>query len=323
VTEDRGSCGRCESAFEAGDIRCAVCGNVAPEVVRRDAPDATVEVLRCSGCGATMTYSVAARAPMCAFCGSTLQLEARGDPLEETQLFLPFTVSRGRAEEAFREWLAGLGWFRPGDLRSASRLESLTATWWVGWAVDARVRASWTADSDVGAGRADWAPHAGQTELEFDDLVVAASRGLSGEETAGLLPSYQLGSARPADPDPPADAVVERFDMRRTAARQAVRLQLRRLVDDRLRRGVIPGRRFRNVHTALLVRGLVTRRLGFPAWVAAYRYRGVAHRFVLSGQDADCRLGDAPISALRVVAAVAAAVLGIAALIAMLAFLVS
>lgn len=316
-------CRRCDSVFEAGDIRCAVCGHTAPEVARRDAPDATVEVLRCSGCGAAVTYSVAARAPRCAFCGSTLEVESPTDPLEEAELVLPFTFGRGRAEEEFRAWLSGLGWFRPGDLRSASRLESLTPIWWVGWAVDARVRVSWTADSDVGGGRADWAPHAGQTELELDGLVVPASRGLSTGETSRLLASYDLATARSEVPDTPEGAVIERFDMRRTTARTTVRSQLRRLAEATLKGGVVPGRRFRNLHTALLVRGLVTRRLGFPAWVAAYRYRGVVHRFVLSGQDPGCRMGEAPISVPRVVAALAAAALGIAALLAALVLLAS
>jgi len=314
VTTAADSCRRCSSPFEDGDLRCAVCGHAAPAVVRDDVAEATVEVLRCEGCGAAVAYSVAARAPQCAFCGSIVRLEVPEDPLEQVGLILPFTVGRSRAEESFRQWQCGLGWFRPADLRSASRLESLRALWWVGWAFDVDTLVSWTADTDAGAARADWAPHAGQTELGLDGIVVSASRGLTARETSRLLPSYDLGSAREREPGDEAEAVVEQFELRRAAARRQVRSELERLVAERLRAGIIPGRRFRNLHTSVLTRRLVTRRLGFSAWVIAYRYRGAIYRCVLSGQDAACLLGEAPISVVRVLIAILGALLGAAGL---------
>lgn len=316
-------CRRCASPFEAGDLRCAVCGHVAPDAIRVDIPKAAVEILRCSSCGAAVSYSVRARAPECAFCGSVVHVEVPDDPMEQEDLVLPFTVDRARAQAVFRDWLGSLGWFRPGDLRSASRLESVRPLWWVGWAVSAEAVVSWTADSEVGAVRADWAPHSGQTEVRFDDIVVSASRGLSGEETAQLVPSYDLTTARARAAEEDGDAVVEQFEVRRTVARRQVRAELKRLASKHLKDGVIPGRRVRHLHTSLLVRKLLTRRIGFPAWVIAYRYRGSLHRFVLSGQDPSCLLGDAPRSTARVLLAIAVAIGGLAALLALLAHLVS
>jgi hypothetical protein len=323
VTTAVDSCRRCSSPFENGDLRCAVCGHAAPTAVRDDLAEATVEVLRCEGCGAAVAYSVTARAPQCAFCGSIVRLEVPEDPLEQAGLILPFTVDRSRAEETFRQWQASLGWFRPADLRSASRLESLRALWWAGWVFDVDTLVSWTADSDAGAARADWAPHAGQTELGLDGIVVSASRGLTARETSRVLPSYDLRSAGTRMPGDEAEAVVEQFELRRAAARRHVRSELERLVAERLRDGVIPGRRFRNLHTSVLARRLVTRRLGFPAWVIAYRYRGDLYRCVLSGQDAACLTGKAPISAIRVLLAILGAVLGVLGLVGLLSAIAS
>jgi hypothetical protein len=260
---------------------------------------------------------------MCAFCGSVVHLEVADNPMEQAELLVPFTLDRARAEEIFREWLGNLGWFRPSDLRSESQLDSMRALWWVGWQVNGEALVSWTADSEVGAVRADWAPHAGQAELQFDDLVVSASRGLTGDETTYLLPSYDLAAAEPQQPTGDPEVVVEQFEVRRATARQQVRAALGRLAAERLRGGIIPGHRIRNLHTTLLVRRLVTRRVGFPAWIIAYRYRGELHRFVLSGQDPTRRLGDAPISSARVLLAIAAAVAGVVAVIATLALLAS
>jgi len=307
-------CRRCASPVEIDDIRCPICHHATPSVMPCDLPQTRVEVLRCSGCGVAVSYSVSARAPKCAFCGSVVQLESPGDPLEQSDHFLPFTVDRETAAAAYRSWLAGLGWFRPSDLKSRSSVESLRPLWWVGWVFDSKALVSWTADSDSGAERAEWAPHSGQAELEFDDIVVSASRGLSGRESTHLAESYDLSSARETPNETVPDAVVERFDLQRSSARSTVTAAVERLAARRILDNHIPGTRFRRTHVSVLHRRLSTRRTSFPAWVLAYRYRDRTYRTVISGQDPSCILGNAPISALKIAVTIgAAALLAIAA----------
>jgi hypothetical protein len=314
-------CPRCESRLEAGDLRCPVCLLGAP-VEATERPRLQVEILRCSGCGAAVSYTIRARAPACAFCGSTLEVEVSEDPPEQIEHYLPFTVDRRAAENAFRRWLGGLGWFRPSDLKSASTVESLGSLWWVGWVCSAAAVVSWTADSDADARRADWAPHAGQIELPLGGLVVSGSRGLSSAETSALTPSYDLETARDRAVGGDRSAAVEQFDLLRSAARRHVRVMIERLVEARLTNGIIPGQRFRNLRTAIALRRLRTRRCAFPSWVLAYRHRGRLYRVVISGQDGGCVMGTAPYSVLRIAAAVAggvvAAGLAVALLIALL-----
>jgi hypothetical protein len=297
-------CNRCESPVERDELRCPICNAAAPHTAAEDLETTAVEILRCDGCGAAVAYDIRVRAPACAFCGSVMRVETPDDPLEQTQERLPFTVDRTTADYVLRRWLQGLGWFRPSDLQTASTIESMTALWWVGWVFDALVTVTWTADSDAGARRADWAPHAGQTDLEFDDMVVSASRGLSAAEADRLIPSYDLGSARPAAASGNGETVRERFDVHRSVARGRVASHIRQTVTDRLKDGVIPGTRHRNIHAALVPRRLVTRRVAFPAYVIAYRYRKALYRLVLSGQDADCLIGSAPYSTVKIVAVV-------------------
>lgn len=312
-------CGRCRSALERGDIRCPVCNGAAPAAAVEDSGHTAVEVLRCRGCGAAVSYDVGVRAPACAFCGSVLRLETCGDPPEEVQLSLPFSVGRPEAEAAYRGWLGGLGWFRPSDLSSASRVESLTPLWWAGWVVDAEADVTWTADSDAGALRADWAPHGGEADIVFDDVVVSASRGLAVPETDRLLPSYDLGTVRAAGGEAEPGAVVERFDLPRSSARARVAAHIRDLVAERLRHGTIPGSRFRNLQTSVVLRRLATRRVAFPSYVLAYRHRGRLYRVVISGQDASCLLGTAPYSTAKILAVVLGGAVALAVLVALLA----
>jgi len=311
-------CARCASPLEREDLRCPICNAAAPGTQIEDIQTTTAEVLRCNGCGAAVSYSVQARAPACAFCGSVMHVETPDDPLEQTRFYVPFTVDRAAADEAYRRWLNGLGWFRPSDLGSASRIESMTPLWWVAWVFDAEASVTWAADSDAGARRSDWAPHSGQTELVFDDVVASASRGLSAAETDLLIPTYDLATARDAPDDQMPGTTVEQFDLSRSTARGRVAEFIGRLVSRRLQEGAIPGRRFRNVHAAMVLRRLVTRRMAFPAWVLAYRYGGSLYRVVISGQDDGCLVGSAPYSVARILAVICGGALALAFIAAMI-----
>jgi hypothetical protein len=308
------TCERCESPLERGDLRCAICSlAVGAEGAARDALE--VEVLRCEGCGAAVDYDPEARAPRCAFCDSVLHLERIEDPVEQTELYLPFSVGREAARDAVKSWLGTLGWFRPPDLRERARVERVRPLLWVGWAFDADALVSWTADSDAGARRSAWAPHAGQERMRFDDIVVSASRGLSEEEAAALVPRYDLSTARP-EPDAPDDVASEAFDVQRSQARERVAGAVVSLSRSIVEGQHVPGSRTRNVHVAPLLRGLVTRRYAFPAWVMAYRYRGDVYRAVVHGQDERVVVGEAPWSVLRIALAIVGGLVAIGVLVA-------
>ena len=79
-------CTRCESPLEHGDLRCAVCGARAPAVLPDANRSVAVEILRCKGCAAAVTYSAELQAAHCAFCDAVLELERIEDPLEQTHL---------------------------------------------------------------------------------------------------------------------------------------------------------------------------------------------------------------------------------------------
>jgi hypothetical protein len=298
MTPPTTTCERCQSWLEKGDLRCAICGQAAAlETERR--VEIEIEVLRCDGCGAGVTYDAEVQAPLCAFCGSVTRLESLEDPMEQTESFLPFTVEPSSASAALRRWLSGLGWFRPSDLKSAARMEALQPLWWVCWAFDATALVSWTADSNYGSGRSDWAPFSGQTEMVFDDIVVSASRGLTDDETSVLSPLYDLSTAQPS-PGRQGTGTIEHFDVQRSLARARIAEHIGSVADSRLVEGVIPGSSHRNVHVAPRVRKLVTRRLAMPAYVLAYRYGDKLYRAVICGQNSHCVLGSAPYSWVKI-----------------------
>jgi Pyruvate/2-oxoacid:ferredoxin oxidoreductase delta subunit len=313
-------CARCGSPLELGDLRCAICAEVAPEgtqATTESVEETVAAVMRCEGCGAAARYSAQARGLLCAFCASVMHREEIVDPMERAGSYLTFSVDEGEARATLRRWLGSLGWFRPPDLLSQARIESLRPLWWVGWVFDAQALVSWTADSDAGARRSSWAPHSGQVAMNFDDVVVSASRGLTDVEAYHLVPSYDLRLAdeTPTAPEgASAEPVIEEFDVQRSQARARVLAAIEDHATARVKAEEVPGVDRRNVHTVCLLRGLDTRRAAFPAWVMAYRYGDRLFRVVICGQDAQSMMGKAPWSwgrigavALAVVSAVALA----------------
>jgi hypothetical protein len=312
MSEATRSCQRCHSANEAGDLRCPICYLPTPQIA--DSGDSTrLHVFRCKTCGAAVEYNARAQEPQCAFCGSVLELEKQQDPVEQIEHYLPFTVDRRAAVDVCRRWLSHQGWlFRPSNLASATRLESLRALWWVGWVVNADAVVTWTIDSDAGARQAKWAPHAGEFRTAFDGVVIPATRGLSAAECERLIPTYALEHG--AEPATNASAAREQFETSRSVARGRIVQRLQRLAEARIKSHEAPGTRFRSFHAAIHLRGLRTRRFAFPAYAIAYRYRGRLYRTVISGQDPACVIGEAPRSIAKTMLIAAVILAGLAAI---------
>lgn len=294
------TCPRCLGPLEQGDLRCALCALAIPPAASSIVTAAAAKVVRCEGCGAAVSYDVQAKAPKCAFCGSVMHVEAVEDPLEQAEAKLPFTVDPSTAQEALQAWLKTRGFFRPSDLASESTVSSLQPLWWPAWVFDARGEVTWTADSNAGSRRSAWAPHAGSTEMSFDEILVPASRGLTESECISLAPYFNSAHASPNAPGPEG-ALTEQFDVQRSAARQRILVATESVAVQRLKSGVIPGSSFRNIHVSIVLRGLRTRRLSMPTYVLAYKYKGKLYRALVHGQDASAVFGSSPLSWVKVI----------------------
>jgi hypothetical protein len=317
-------CTRCETALEDGDLRCAICAFPVPAAVRKRDGKPRAQVLRCVECGAAIAFSAEAQAPRCGFCGQAMTIEQPIDPIETARLRLPFSVDRDAAETALRGWLGRRGWFAPRALSSEAVFESLAPLSWAAWLVNAEALVSWTADSDAGANRSAWAPHAGRVSLEFHNIIVPGSRGLGEAEVRQLIPYYELGRVVGVDRALGAGDVastIESFDAQRSAARRYVQDRIEAMakvgVEPR-----IPGRRFRNVHVACLIERQTTDRIALPAWVLTYRYRGLPYRAIVHGQRPEVVLGRSPIDWGKVGKLVAFVAL-VAVLVALLVFAIA
>jgi hypothetical protein len=224
-----------------------------------------------------------------------MRTETQEDPIDQADRFVPFKVGTDEAHEALRTFLGKGGFFRPQDLASRAALDSLRPMWWPAWKFNARADTTWTADTDAGAHRSDWAPHAGETRLVLNDILVSASRGLTQAETQTLSPAYDLTQAKP-QPEGPPGAMVELFDVTRSGARRQILMAVENTARMRIASADLPGRRHRNLRAAVTLTGLETAHYALPAYVLAYRYGKKQYRVVVHGQDPSSVLGEKPIS---------------------------
>ncbi|HSD89046.1 MAG TPA: hypothetical protein VLB44_16070 [Kofleriaceae bacterium] len=317
-------CSRCASPIETGDLRCSVCALPVPAAATQ-VESAKVQILRCTECGAAIGYDANKQAPACGFCGAVMKVEQPIDPIEVATLAIPFEVDREHAVTAVRAFLGSQGFFKPKSLKDEAVIETLTPLCWAAWVVNATAEVAWTADSDAGSQRSDWAPHAGVTQQSFGNILVPASRGLTFDECSRLAPHYDLSrvvgvsAVGDASMDSPEPTLIESFDAQRSAARQHVARAIDSLAKVRVEK-VVPGRRTRNVHVSCLLQSQTTDRVALPAWVLAYRYRGSPYRAIVHGQKMMVT-GTTPTDWAKValvVGGIIAAIAGILALIALL-----
>jgi hypothetical protein len=307
-------CTRCATPLEEGDLRCAVCALAAAVPAAATSAKARARVLRCEECAAAVAYSADDKALKCGFCGAVMKVEEPVDPIEKAQILLPFRLDKDQATEALRGWLSKRGFFRPGDLASAATLHNIRPLFWAAWVCRAKALLSWTADSDAGSHRSSWAPHSGETHVEWDNLLISASRGLSLQEANFLAERYDLtGTTQVGE----TEEAIEQFELQRSAARKTILEAIERSAAARLQRGTIPGSRFRKVHVGVLLEQLGTSRIALPCWILAYRYGGDLYRAVVHGQDPQVVTGSAPVSWMKILLVVGI----VAAVIALLVIL--
>ena len=145
-------------------LRCSYCGfvkQVAPkggtitekpvDVALRAPRDlgwgAERKLMVCKRCGAHTTLEPHVASSSCAFCGTNAVVEAPPNAnVVRPEGLLPFRVTRDTALTSFRGWLGKL-WFRPNDLKSASRVSGIQGAYIPFWTFDAATHNEWTAEA--------------------------------------------------------------------------------------------------------------------------------------------------------------------------------
>jgi len=314
----------------ADALKCPYCGSVRAvprrfgEVVEKPIEEGlraprdlgwgvSRKTVRCQRCGASQSVEPGLAALRCAFCGAPAVVEApaAGNMIRPEGL-LPFRVDRSRAAELFRGWLSRL-WFRPNDLGEKSELNALQGVYVPFWTFDAATHSDWEAEAGTPYqvtvdGRSEtrirWERASGFLEKFFDDLPVAASKGLPRPLLQGLEP-FPTKDLLVYDPSFLSGFLAEEYAVDLPDALREARLRMEVEIHAACA-AQIPAPMHRNLSVKTAWSGLAYKSGLFPIWIAAYDYRGAPFRFLVNGVTGKVS-GKAPWSAVKIVLALLAA----------------
>lgn len=355
---ERIACTQCgaELTYAPGTrmVRCAYCGHEQAitgspwqVVVERDlaaalerAAEAHItedrRVLKCETCGASFDAAEGQGAGRCPFCGSAIV----ADPARARRIrpdgVVPFAIPKENAQDALRQWLAGL-WFAPSDLsrraEAEARIEGLYLPFWT---YDCATETEYQGARGIRVvrhvpvrrvvqGKAvtqmqavtelRWTPVAGRVARHFDDVLVPAARALPLDDL-GRAGTWNTRGLRAYAPDWLAGFRSALYDVPLADGFAAAQGVMRDIIAADIRRD-IGGDAQRIEASRTAWRDATFKHVLLPAWVAAYRYRGRSYRFVVNGQTGQAH-GERPWSVAKIALAVLGAlvVAGVLALIA-------
>lgn len=308
-------CHVCQALLDEEDLFCGNCGTEASahEPQHEQPSRQSMHNFRCSGCGASMSYDPQAEGLSCPFCGSVKMVATPPQRVLAPSRVIPFAVTREAAVETMRRKL-GEGIWRPGDLSQQALVVKMMPVYVPYWVFEAETHTYWTADSSQtpSGARSDWYPLTGEHRGRHAGILVGASGALSPQETAALCP-FDLEQAVPADTIDLEQSIVEQFSVPRKYARPLARHTIEAFEAADCQARYVPGR-VRNMKVNVLISGQTSEPVLLPVWIMAYRYRDRVFRFLVNGQTGKAA-GQAPISRIKQLTAVAFFVLAVLLLI--------
>jgi Zn finger protein HypA/HybF involved in hydrogenase expression len=278
----------------------------------RDVPDARrgwqadkVSV-KCQSCQAISVFDPSRVGQRCEFCGSSqlVPYEQVKEPFSPESL-LPFAIQESKARDLLRAWY-GRQWLAPNNLAKRALADTIRGVYLPYWTFDAKVHASWTADSGryyyvTSNGkreqRVEWTPAAGQLDHFFDDELVAASTGVG----AGLLrrlEPFPTGQLIPYDPGYLAGWTVERYQIdlvnAATRSRAAMEGKTRQLCS-----AAVPGDTQRNLEVEATFSDQKFKHILVPVWLLTYTYGATVYQVAANGVTGKIA-GDRPWSWIKI-----------------------
>lgn len=299
-------CPSCGSPADDGTAVCTSCGTALSIPAPADpGPSILTAGFSCQSCGATVACEPGPRSYACAFCGSAYVAEVRGEGLSALvpEFVIPFRLGREQATRIFDDWCHG-GFFTPGDVRKAARMDKLQGVYLPFWTFSMRADSEWQADigewwySDrsktyidaQGRTRSkktqvrhtEWHPLRGRHHNWHRHFLVSGSRGLPQDEALAAGP-FQLLEMRRYRPEYLAGWLAEPFSISHEEALAACQRAFHEEEGAHIR-AFLPGDTQAGVEWTTTFSQISDDLLLLPFWIGAYTYRGKLYRYVLNGQ---------------------------------------
>ncbi|MEE9394182.1 MAG: hypothetical protein V3W41_16915 [Planctomycetota bacterium] len=319
--------------FQPGttDLGCGYCGYSNPipqseadieeldfrahlESLAAEEPTDESADVACSSCGAITTKPANLTAFHCPFCASPMVTEEVARRLIRPKSLLPFKVTFHEAKGSFKKWLAG-HWFAPTKLKTYADTGELKGLYVPYWTYDSDTESFYRGQrgddywetnrvsfTDA-QGRAQtrnqrtrktrWRSVSGTVWVQFDDLLVAASKSLPLAHLNELTP-WDLSELVPYSPDYLSGFEAERYQVELDDGFEAAETIMERGIRQAARRDI--GGDHQRISALKTGHSKVTfKHILMPIYISAYRYRGKVYRFLINARTGEVQ-GDRPYS---------------------------
>ena len=282
----------------------------------------TIEV-KCQSCQAISYFEPSRVAQNCEFCGSAALVPYQDvNEVIRPESLLPMKVSETRVREDMRRWY-GSRWFAPNALGQKAMTDTLRGLYVPYWTFDARVHATWTAESGTyyyttetytqnGQRRTRqvrhtrWSPASGELEHFFDDELICGSKGVHPALLRQVEP-FPTREAVPYDSGYLAGFVVERYQVDLATASETWRTVMHRKTEA-LCAEQVPGDTHRNLQTHQQYSAQTFKHVLAPVWLLSYVYRGKPFQVVVNGYTGKIA-GEHPLSWVKIFFAAVAVII--------------
>jgi Zn finger protein HypA/HybF involved in hydrogenase expression len=247
--------------------------------------------VRCQSCQAISVFDADKVGQRCDFCGSSslVPYEQVKDAFRPESL-LALKIAESQARDLIRAWY-GRQWLAPNRFRLRALTDTVKGVYLPYWTFDAKVDATWTAESgrhyyvQVGkqrVQRTEWRPASGAVSHAFDDELVCASMGVAGSRLRKIEPFPTTSGLVPYDPKFVAGWTVERYQIDLVAAASHAREQMNATIRD-LCVSQIPGDTYRNLAIDANFHDQTFKHILAPVWLLTYRFGSNTYQVVLNG----------------------------------------
>ena len=268
----------------------------------------------CKQCGAETIYDALETAAVCPFCGSTSVMPASSEDSMAPGAVCPFAISKEKAGEKFTSWIKGK-LFTPSKAKKNAKPESFQGVYLPYWTYDAQTTSNFTARAgkDHRVKRGDsyvtettWRSVSGVYQEFIDDETVVASKRNENSGVKACEP-FDFTKLVPYSPQVVAGFIAERYSIGLKDGWEIAQKSIKQQLQNNIHRYIKTNwnaDRVDSLHFSTLYSNITYKYILVPVWISSFKYNDKVYQFVVNGQTGKVG-GKAPISALRVLAAIA------------------
>lgn len=293
------------------------------------AEQVTEKYVQCDSCGASETVEAHVTAANCIYCGTSLVMDKLHDEtIIKPKSLLPFKLSKEEATKSFRDWIKSL-WFAPNDLKKAAlSFDALKGIYIPYWTFDTKSQSSYigqrgthyyVTESYTSNGqrktrrvrKTRWRTVTGRVKVDFDDILVVATRSLPQKHIEQLEP-WDLPNLVPYERSFLSGFVSEKyqvelgqgFERAKQIADGEIRARVRHDIGGDDQRIISVNSRFDDI---------TFKHILLPVYVSAFRFKDKLYQFFVNARTGEVQ-GERPWSYVKITLAVLAVLVVIAAI---------